>query len=102
MRVSRRARAAADCKPQSMQLAAADCKLVRAGDRYPTEPHGSSNGQRLVNSAVLTCLLLARIEWAAIVRVIPDRAERGVTGAAPHRQPRRMTDRGTAETVKSE
>jgi hypothetical protein len=81
VRVSRRARAAADSKPQSMQLAAADCKPVRTGDRYPTEPHGSSNGPRLVNSAVLTCLLLARIEWAAIVRVIPDRAERGVTGA---------------------
>ncbi len=101
MRVSRRARAAADCKQQSMQLAAADCKLVRAGDRYPTEPHGSSNGQRLVNSAMLACLMLARIEWAASVRVIPDRAERGATGAplcAPqaakaHGGPRNSRDR---------
>ncbi len=30
---------------------------------------------------MLACLLLARIEWAAIVRVIPDRTERGATGA---------------------
>ncbi len=85
MRVSSRARAAADCKPQSMQLAAADCKPVSLGrpqsDQYPTDPHGSSNSPRLINSAVLACLLLARIEWAAIVRVIPDTAERGATGA---------------------
>jgi hypothetical protein len=87
-----------------MQLAAADCKLVRAGDRYPTEPHGSSNGPRLVNSAVLACLMLARIEWAASVRVIPDRADAGPLDRryAPRRQPRRMVDRETAETVKSE
>ncbi len=43
--------------------------------------HAANNGPLLVNSAVLACLLLASIEWAAIIRVIPDRAERGASGA---------------------
>jgi hypothetical protein len=49
---------------------------------------------------VLACLMLARIEWVASARVIPDRAERGATGvqlcapqeAAAHGGPRNSRD----------